>query len=75
MTGDVFADLVGHGVASMRPRLIAVDDREVLRRNLVPNEASMRPRLIAVDDQTKDKTQRTAATASMRPRLIAVDDF
>ena len=51
MTGDVFADLVGHGVASMRPRLIAVDDAGFEGDDVAVGAASMRPRLIAVDDQ------------------------
>ena len=61
--------------ASMRPRLIAVDD-EVLAWALSSGEAaSMRPRLIAVDDEAgREARPGDDPRASMRPRLIAVDD-
>ena len=38
------------GFASMRPRLIAVDDHDLLDVGCGQLRASMRPRLIAVDD-------------------------
>ena len=39
--------------ASMRPRLIAVDDLKTRAEIGKINAASMRPRLIAVDDRVK----------------------
>jgi len=42
--------LRNHPHASMRPRLIAVDDRAGKRDHCSRGGASMRPRLIAVDD-------------------------
>ncbi len=61
--------------ASMRPRLIAVDDRlPLLDPANINGLASMRPRLIAVDDGTAGRERPKARGASMRPRLIAVDD-
>ena len=62
-------------VASMRPRLIAVDDYDGILWNDNLNKASMRPRLIAVDDiQYRQLHHSRQERASMRPRLIAVDD-
>ena len=60
--------------ASMRPRLIAVDDLIVKNAYDAYKGASMRPRLIAVDDRRRWADHRAARHASMRPRLIAVDD-
>ena len=46
------SDRAGESIyrASMRPRLIAVDDAEVRELAADVKHASMRPRLIAVDD-------------------------
>ena len=60
--------------ASMRPRLIAVDDALVPDQLLESHIASMRPRLIAVDDAHEQVERSLLQLASMRPRLIAVDD-
>ena len=60
--------------ASMRPRLIAVDDHPASRKSDPTDAASMRPRLIAVDDGVRAVQVGFVARASMRPRLIAVDD-
>ena len=63
-----------HGIASMRPRLIAVDDIIPSKKPFEGIDASMRPRLIAVDDVGATLLLGYVAIASMRPRLIAVDD-
>ncbi len=61
--------------ASMRPRLIAVDDvAEGAGAGAAIASASMRPRLIAVDDNPANFRLLVRVGASMRPRLIAVDD-
>ena len=61
--------------ASMRPRLIAVDDANEQLDQMQIAQASMRPRLIAVDDGRTPAPERADLhPASMRPRLIAVDD-
>ena len=62
-------------VASMRPRLIAVDDQDVADALNYRLNASMRPRLIAVDDVSTVSVVSLQSGASMRPRLIAVDDL
>ena len=62
------------GCASMRPRLIAVDDERCFEVGRGLDGASMRPRLIAVDDADARAVSVHATEASMRPRLIAVDD-
>ena len=61
-------------MASMRPRLIAVDDWNYMDLSNECCRASMRPRLIAVDDERWGPTPAQLRYASMRPRLIAVDD-
>ena len=60
--------------ASMRPRLIAVDDFSRAAALTQTSPASMRPRLIAVDDVRAQHRGVRRPAASMRPRLIAVDD-
>ena len=61
--------------ASIRPRLIAVDDVERLKSAVWHVEtASIRPRLIAVDDISTGIFAISPYRASIRPRLIAVDD-
>ena len=60
--------------ASMRPRLIAVDDHSPQSTQARRPAASMRPRLIAVDDEVAAALTVDPHFASMRPRLIAVDD-
>ena len=59
MTGAVLEAGAQQPLASMRPRLIAVDDLLRGRHDQVLREASMRPRLIAVDDflRENDVTQ------------------
>ena len=74
MTAEVCEHGGKNDLASMRPRLIAVDDYGGFLRERQRNVASMRPRLIAVDDAQLGDELLIVRQASMRPRLIAVDD-
>ncbi|MDP1069182.1 hypothetical protein, partial [Klebsiella pneumoniae] len=62
-------------LASMRPRLIAGEDKTAWTRVGTLIEASMRPRLIAGEDMGHAGSKRESSSgASMRPRLIAGED-
>ena len=61
-------------LASMRPRLIAAENRDILEDLKRDFFASMRPRLIAAENGPDQQQGGGVLPASMRPRLIAAEN-